>query len=160
MPAPSEWPPELFFEAPCYQFYCTTTPLPDTVRKSCFSVVGLILSAQLPAVVEVDRVEYVISELTDFAAFIDDPLTTEVYRGELTAAGLGEVDFGEGETPIVRWETAIEDVPATRYLVEMTAFDSEGSELCSAERRLDILPNAVAQIEVTLPCFTAEEGPP
>ena len=160
LPAPSEWPPELYFEAPCYQFSCTTTPLPNTVRKFCLDVVGLILSTEVPAALQIDRVEYVISGLTDFGSFIDDPLTTEVYRGELTAAGLGEADFGEGDTPIMRWDTAIEDVPAIRYLVEMTALDAEGSELCSAERRLDILPNAIAQIKVTMPCFTAEEGPP
>lgn len=151
LPAPSEWPSELFFEAPCYRFYCTSTPLPDTVRKSCFSIVGLLLSAQLPAALEVDRVEYAISSLDGI-----DP----VYRGELDAADLGQADFGQGATPTVRWETAIENVPAKFYLVEMTAFDSENTPLCSAERQLHVLPDAIAQVEITMPCSTAEEGLP
>ncbi len=162
LPAASEWPPELFIELPCYKFGCTATPLPSSVvDKSCLSIVGVILSAEIPAALErPQRVEYVISELWDQLFLEDDPVIFERYRGELAAAGVRGADFGGGLEPTIRWETALEDVPAVRYLIELTAFDAEGAAACTVERRLEILADAIAQIEVAMPCRDAMENPP
>jgi hypothetical protein len=153
---------ELFIELPCYTFGCTNTPLPGSAPKFCLSTVGVILSAEVPATLErrVHRIEYVISELWDEGFLAEDPQTVERYRGELAAAGVREADFGDGLVPMVRWETALEDVPALRYLIELTALDSEDAEICSVETRSQIIADAVAQIEVAMPCFDTGESQP
>jgi hypothetical protein len=165
LPAASDWPSELFIELPCYRFSnCTSTPLPSTARKNsfCISVVGVLLSVQTPASIDrVQRIEYVISEVWDPGAFVDNPEIVERYRGELSPAGSGQIDFGAGPVPTDRWEAAIEEVPAhAEYLIALTALDSEDGPVCAVERQLGIVAGAVAQIEVAIPCLEPMESQP
>ncbi|NNK44473.1 MAG: hypothetical protein HKP46_17680 [Myxococcales bacterium] len=164
LPDASDWPSELFIEAPCYRFSpCTSTPLPSALgdKSFCYSIVGVLLSVEMPKALDrVQRVEYVISELWNEGAFLDETGLLEAYRGELSPAGSGEIDLGDGPVPTDRWEAAIEDVPALEYLIELIALDSEGGTVCAVERQIEIIAGAVAQVEVAMPCVDAAESAP
>ncbi len=147
-------PSELYFEMPCYLYGCSTTPLPDADRvlKFCVSGVGVILSAETPAMAEnVESLEYVLSSSIEF---VGD------YSGSLLFAGPSTADFGAGSVPTDTWRTTIDQVAVGSYLLELTALDSGGETVCAVETEIDFVADAVAQIQVALPCVDAMGGAP
>lgn len=147
-------PSDLYFEMPCYLYGCSTTPVPDGYRslKFCLSGVGVILSAETPAMAEnVESLQYVLSSSTEFVG---------EYSGSLLFAGSSTADFGAGSVPTDTWRTTIDEVPVGSYLLELTALDSEGETVCAVEKEVDFLADAVAQIQVALPCIAAMGGAP
>ncbi|MBT8481797.1 MAG: hypothetical protein HKP36_09435 [Myxococcales bacterium] len=116
-----------------------TLPSAAGEKSLRYSIVGVLLSVEMPKALDrVQRVEYVISELWSEGAFLDETGILEAYRGELSPAGSGEIDLGDGPVPTDRWEAAIEDVPALEYLIELIALDSEGDTVCAVEREVDL----------------------
>lgn len=155
---------ELHFESPCYTyglFYgCTTTPLPDAERSpkvSCEALVGLVLSAETPAdVEEIQTIRYVMSE--DYSYMGEDPDWVERYSGSLSLAGTGMTDFGQGPVSTSTWDVAIEYVAAHSYLLDLIAFDADDEALCAVQTQVTIVPRAVAQIDVLMPCIIDGSG--
>lgn len=147
-------PSELYFELSCYLYGCSTTPVPDGYRslKFCVSVVGVILSAETPAMAEnVESLEYVLSSSMEFVG---------EYSGLLLFAGPSTADFGAGSVPTDTWRTTIDEVAVGSYLLELTALDAGGETMCAVEREVDLVADAVAQIQVALPCADAMGGAP
>lgn len=156
---------ELHFESPCYDYDnlfsgCTTTPLPDTVgspKVDCGPLVGLVLSAETPAALEdVQTIRYVMS--ADYSFVGEDPRWVERYSGSLALAGTGMTDFGQGPVSTSTWDVAIEAVAALPYLLELTALDANDEALCSVQKQVAIVPRAVAQIDVLMPCVIEGGG--
>lgn len=147
-------PSDLYFEMPCYLYGCSTTPVPDGYRsvKFCLSGVGVILSAETPAIAEnVESLEYLLSSSMEF---VSD------YRGSLLFAGPSTADFGAGSVPTDTWRATIDEVAVGSYLLELTALDSGGETVCAVEKEVDFVADAVAQIQVALPCVDAMGGAP
>jgi len=148
---------ELHFESPCYTYYnhCTTAPLPDAKRSpklSCVALVGLVLSAETPAdVEEIQTIRYVMSE--DYSFLGEDPDWVERYSGSLALSGTGMTDFGQGPVSTSTWDVAVEEVAAHSYLLDLTAFDADDEALCAVQTQVAIVPRAVAQIDVLMPCI-------
>lgn len=147
-------PSELYLELPCSRYYgCSTTPLPDSARaeKNFCALVGVILSAETPAALEdVQSIRYVMS----------GPEFGGTHEGSLLFSGPSTADFGGGPVPTDIWDTAIEEVIASQpYILELTALDSQGEPVCAVEKRLDIVPDAVAQIYVAMPCTDGVTSP-
>ncbi|MBT8469140.1 MAG: hypothetical protein HKN10_11835 [Myxococcales bacterium] len=142
-------PSELYFEMPCYLYGCSTTPVPDGYRSSkfCVSGVGVILSAETPAMAEnVESLEYALSSSI---ALVGE------YSGSLPFSGPSTADFGAGTVPTDTWRTTIDEVAVGSYLLELTALDLEGETVCAVEKAVDFVAGAVAQIQVALPCVDA-----
>jgi hypothetical protein len=156
-------PPELYFDMPCYSYVnCSATPLPDSALSQkifCKSLVGVILSAETSAEFEeVQNIRYVMREILEEIGRA--PEFFDAYEGSLEFAGPGMADFGKGPAPTNTWDTAIEEVIAPQpYHLELTALDSEGQPLCTVEKRLDIVADAVAQIYVAMPCTDGVASP-
>ena len=161
-------PAELLLEMPCHTYvHCTTTPLPDSARSAktvCESLVGVILSAETSAALEdVQSIRYVLSEIWNLPGE-EDPELIARHEGSLLFVGPGTEDFGEGSVATDIWDGAIEKVAAgpasfpRPYLLELTALDSQGEPLCTIERRLEIREDAVAQIQISMPCFNDTGG--
>jgi len=145
---------ELYFELSCYLYGCSTTPIPDGYRslKFCVSGVGVILSAETPAMAEnVESLEYVLSSSIEFVG---------EYSGSLLFAGPSTADFGAGSVPTDTWRTTIDEVAVGSYLLELTALDAGGETVCAIEKEIDFVADAVAQIQVALPCVDAIGGAP
>ena len=125
---------------------------PTTVRSS-------ILSAETSAEFEeVQSIRYVMREILEEIGRA--PEFFDAYEGSLEFAGPGMADFGKGPAPTNTWDTAIEEVIAPQpYHLELTALDSEGQPLCTVEKRLDIVADAVAQIYVAMPCTDGVASP-
>jgi hypothetical protein len=160
---------ELFLEMPCHTYdgHCTTTPLPGSdasPKNVCESLVGVILSAETPAAFEgLQSVRYLLSEIWELPGASDPELIAR-HEGALLFAGTGNEDFGDGSVATDTWGTAIEEVAAgpefspKPYLLELTAFDAQGEPQCAMAKRFEIVADAVAQIQVALPCVDSAGG--
>ncbi len=154
----SPLPPEMYLNMICYAT-CPTIPLPDpeTVLKTvCAPVGGLILSAEIPADVRgVQSIRYVIRDTE--TSFLDNELdlsNVDDGDGELELADPGTVDLGEGPARTHTWEAIVGVIVASDspYTVLLTAFDAEGTALCSAGTTIKVISDGIAQVHVVLPC--------
>jgi len=162
-------PSELFLEMPCHTYYdhCTTTPLPNadgSPKNVCEPLVGAILSAETPAALGgLQSIRYVLSEIWELPGASDPELIAR-HEGALRFAGPGTEDFGDGSVATDTWRIAIEEVAAgpeflpKPYLLELTAFDAQGEPQCAIEERFEIVADAVAQIQVAMPCVDNAGG--
>jgi len=160
---------ELILEMPCHTYYghCTTTPLPGSdasPKNVCESLVGAILSVETPAAFEgLQSIRYLLSEIWELPGASDTELIAR-HEGALLFAGPGAEDFGDGSVATDTWRAAIEEVAAgpeffpKPYLLELTAFDAQGEPQCAIEKRFEIVADAVAQIQVALPCVDSAGG--
>ncbi|MBT8451107.1 MAG: hypothetical protein KJO40_03960 [Deltaproteobacteria bacterium] len=141
---------ELYFAM--VDFPCPEIPLPDasvTPKRFCGPAGGIMLSAETPAATSsIESVHYVLTSTSDI--FLE-PLA--LYEGSLEPAGQGAVDLGGGPIETNLWESIPGVVPVDApFALEISALDADGIVVCATETRLDVLPTAIAQAHVVLPC--------
>ncbi len=141
---------ELYFAM--VDFPCPQIPLPDasvTRKRVCGPVGGIILSAETPAATStIESVRYVLTSTSDL--FLE-PLAP--YEGSLEPVGTGAVDLGAGAIETSLWESIFGVVPVDApFTLEISALDADGTVVCATETRLEVLPTAIAQAHVVLPC--------
>ncbi len=149
----AELPSEAYFDMICYAS-CPTISFPRSetvVKTTCAPVGGLILSAETLDD-GVQRIRYVVRDTE--AELLDNNLDFAiVYEGELAPGSPGTVDLGDGPVPTQTWAAIVGVVASdVRYSTELTALDADGTPLCSAGTRFEVLFGGIAQVHVVLPC--------
>jgi hypothetical protein len=93
-------------------------------------------------------VQYVLTSTND--VFLE-PLAP--YEGSLEPVGTGAVDLGGGPIETNLWESIFGVVPVDApFTLGISALDANGTVVCTTETRLEVLPTAIAQAHVVLPC--------
>lgn len=134
---------------------CPTIPLPSSnpspKASFCAPVGGIILSAETPADLQgLKSIHYVV---TYDPNFLEPNPPFVVSEGSLELVGQGMTDLGAGFMGTNIWEAIVGEVGAGEpHVLELTALDSEGTPLCSAETSFDVIFGGIAQVHVVLPC--------